>query len=57
MGIEQKVVIIIGASQGIGAALVKAYRDRNYRDVIADKEPDFHRGNFCNVIRSSAWGA
>lgn len=24
-------------------------------DVIADKEPHFHRGNFCNVIRCSAW--
>ena len=33
MGIEQKVAIITGASQGIGAALVKAYRDRNYRVV------------------------
>jgi len=27
---------------------VKAY-------VIADKEPHFHRGNFCEVIRGSAW--
>jgi NAD(P)-dependent dehydrogenase (short-subunit alcohol dehydrogenase family) len=34
MGSEQKVVIITGASRGIGAALVKAYLDRNYR-VIA----------------------
>ena len=33
MGIEQKVAIITGASQGIGAALVTAYRDRNYRVV------------------------
>jgi len=23
-------------------------------DVIADKNPHFHRGNFCNVIRNSA---
>src|SRR6202045_2195080 len=30
MGIAQKVVIITGASQGIGAALVEAYRDRDY---------------------------
>jgi NAD(P)-dependent dehydrogenase (short-subunit alcohol dehydrogenase family) len=28
-----KVAVITGASQGIGAALVKAYRDRNYRVV------------------------
>ena len=33
MSIEQKVAVITGASQGIGAALVKAYRDRNYRVV------------------------
>ena len=33
MGKEQKVAVITGASQGIGAALVKAYRDRNYRVV------------------------
>ncbi|WP_426441829.1 SDR family NAD(P)-dependent oxidoreductase [Bradyrhizobium genosp. P] len=33
MGAEQKVAIITGASQGIGEALVKAYRDRNYRVV------------------------
>jgi HD superfamily phosphodiesterase len=24
-------------------------------DVIADKEPRFHRGDFCSVIRGSAW--
>jgi HD superfamily phosphodiesterase len=24
-------------------------------DVIADKEPHFHRGNFCSVIRGSPW--
>jgi HD superfamily phosphodiesterase len=24
-------------------------------DVIAEKEPHFHRGNFCSVIRGSAW--
>jgi HD domain len=24
-------------------------------DVIADKEPHFHRANFCSVIRESAW--
>ena len=35
MGIEQKVAVITGASQGFGAGLVKAYRERNYR-VIAN---------------------
>ena len=33
MGTERKVAIITGASQGIGAGLVKAYRDLNYRVV------------------------
>jgi NAD(P)-dependent dehydrogenase (short-subunit alcohol dehydrogenase family) len=35
MGAEQKVAVITGASQGIGSALVKAFRGRNYR-VIAN---------------------
>ena len=33
MSSEQKVAIITGASQGIGASLVKAYRDIGYRVV------------------------
>jgi short-subunit dehydrogenase len=33
MGSEQKVAVITGGSGGIGAALVKAYRDRNYQVV------------------------
>lgn len=33
MGTERKVAIITGASQGIGASLVKAYRDLNYKVV------------------------
>jgi hypothetical protein len=24
-------------------------------DVLADKDPSFHRGNFCSVIRNSLW--
>ncbi len=24
-------------------------------DVLADKDPSFRRGNFCSVIRASAW--
>jgi HD domain len=24
-------------------------------DVLADKDPHFHRGNFCSVIRGSCW--
>jgi hypothetical protein len=24
-------------------------------DVLADKDPNFVRGNFCSVIRDSAW--
>ncbi len=37
MSNDRKVVIITGASQGIGAALVKAYRDRNYRVVATSR--------------------
>jgi NAD(P)-dependent dehydrogenase (short-subunit alcohol dehydrogenase family) len=37
MGTEQKVAVITGASQGIGAALVKAYRDRNYRVIATSR--------------------
>ncbi len=33
MNTPMKVAVITGASQGIGAALVKAYRDRDYRVV------------------------
>ncbi len=44
----QKVVVITGASQGIGAGLVRAYRDRNYRVVATSRsikpsaDPDIH---------------
>ena len=37
MGAEQKVAIITGASQGIGEALVKGYRDRNFRVVASSR--------------------
>jgi NAD(P)-dependent dehydrogenase (short-subunit alcohol dehydrogenase family) len=34
---SQKVAVITGASQGIGAGLVKAYRDRGYRVVATSR--------------------
>jgi NAD(P)-dependent dehydrogenase (short-subunit alcohol dehydrogenase family) len=37
MSNERKTAIITGASQGIGAALVKAYRDRNYQVVATSR--------------------
>ena len=37
MSSQQKVVIVTGASQGIGADLVRAYRDRNYRVVATSR--------------------
>jgi NAD(P)-dependent dehydrogenase (short-subunit alcohol dehydrogenase family) len=37
MSNQQKVAIITGASQGIGAGLVKAYRDRGYRVVATSR--------------------
>jgi NAD(P)-dependent dehydrogenase (short-subunit alcohol dehydrogenase family) len=46
MGAEQKVAIITGASQGIGAALVKAYRGCNYRVVATARsiKPSYDDG-------------
>lgn len=46
MGSEKKVAVITGASQGMGEALVKAYRQRDYRVVATartiapSKDPD-----------------
>jgi NAD(P)-dependent dehydrogenase (short-subunit alcohol dehydrogenase family) len=37
MSNERKVAIITGGSQGIGAGLVKAYRDSNYRVVVTSR--------------------
>jgi NAD(P)-dependent dehydrogenase (short-subunit alcohol dehydrogenase family) len=37
MSSERKVAIVTGASQGIGAGLVKAFRDRNYRVVATSR--------------------
>jgi NAD(P)-dependent dehydrogenase (short-subunit alcohol dehydrogenase family) len=37
MNQQKKVAIVTGASQGIGAALVKAYRDRDYRVVATSR--------------------
>jgi NAD(P)-dependent dehydrogenase (short-subunit alcohol dehydrogenase family) len=37
MSSERKVVIVTGASQGIGASLVRAYRDRNYCVVATSR--------------------
>ncbi len=37
MNNERKVVVITGASRGIGEALVMAYRDRNYRVVATSR--------------------
>lgn len=48
MSTEQKVAIITGASQGIGADLVKAYRDRNYR-VIANSR-SIRAGNDPDIL-------
>jgi len=37
MSTEQKVAIVTGASQGIGAGIVRAFRDRNYRVVATSR--------------------
>ncbi len=48
MAVEKEVAVITGASRGIGAALVKAYRERDYRVVATARsvqpsnDPDIH---------------
>jgi NAD(P)-dependent dehydrogenase (short-subunit alcohol dehydrogenase family) len=37
MGVARKVVIITGASQGMGAALVEAYRNRDYAVIATSR--------------------
>src|ERR1700751_4732217 len=37
MSTEQKVAIVTGASQGIGAGILKAFRDRNHRIVATSR--------------------
>jgi NAD(P)-dependent dehydrogenase (short-subunit alcohol dehydrogenase family) len=37
MSTEQKVVIVTGASQGIGAGILRAFRDRNHRIVATSR--------------------
>jgi NAD(P)-dependent dehydrogenase (short-subunit alcohol dehydrogenase family) len=37
MSTEPKVVVVTGASQGIGAGIVQAFRDRNYRVVATSR--------------------
>jgi NAD(P)-dependent dehydrogenase (short-subunit alcohol dehydrogenase family) len=50
MGTESKVAVITGASQGIGAALVQAYRNRNYRVVATARTmPPSHDDDVVTV--------
>jgi NAD(P)-dependent dehydrogenase (short-subunit alcohol dehydrogenase family) len=50
MGSERKVAVITGASQGIGAALVNAYRDRNYRVVATARSMNPVSGDDVVVV-------
>src|SRR6516164_4832717 len=47
---EQKVAVITGASGGIGATLVKAYRDLNYRVVATARSMEPLIGNDVVVV-------
>ncbi|WP_158932484.1 SDR family NAD(P)-dependent oxidoreductase [Acidisphaera sp. S103] len=51
MSTEHKVAVITGASQGIGAGLVKAYRDRGYRVVATART--MGQSNDDNVLTVS----
>ncbi|MFA6116088.1 MAG: SDR family oxidoreductase [Sphingomonas sp.] len=48
MNEAQKVAVVTGASQGIGAALVKAYRDRNYRVIATSRS--IEQGNDPDIV-------
>src|SRR5258706_5549196 len=37
MSTEQKVAVVAGASEGIGAVILQAFRDRNYRVVATSR--------------------
>src|SRR5499425_3272696 len=50
MGSEDKVAVITGASGGIGAALVRAYRDRNYRVVATARSMEPLGGDDVMVV-------
>jgi NAD(P)-dependent dehydrogenase (short-subunit alcohol dehydrogenase family) len=50
MGIESKVAVITGASQGIGGALLAAYRDRNYRVVATALSMESSSGDDVVVV-------
>ena len=39
MSSERKVAVITGASQGMGAALVEAYRNRDYGVAVRRRGP------------------
>jgi NAD(P)-dependent dehydrogenase (short-subunit alcohol dehydrogenase family) len=62
MSSERKVVIVTGGSQGIGAGLVKAFRDRNYqvvatsRSISQTSDPDILavRGDVANPATAEA---
>ena len=59
MSIERKVAIITGASQGLGAELVRAYRNRSYRVVAKRKDvpaPRFARATPPKPIAFPARG-
>jgi NAD(P)-dependent dehydrogenase (short-subunit alcohol dehydrogenase family) len=48
MSTEQKVAVITGSSRGIGAALVKAYRERRYRVVATARSAK--PSNDANIV-------
>jgi NAD(P)-dependent dehydrogenase (short-subunit alcohol dehydrogenase family) len=50
MSTERKVAVITGASQGIGAALVTAYRERNYRVVATARTVERSRDDDILVV-------
>ncbi|MER8884812.1 SDR family oxidoreductase [Mesorhizobium sp. M0816] len=50
MGDERKVAVVTGASRGIGAALARAYRDRNYCVVATARSMEWSGDNDILVV-------
>ena len=48
----KKTVIVTGASQGIGAAIVQAFLDRGYNVVATSRS--FSNGDFCALAKPRA---
>jgi hypothetical protein len=50
-------LVTAGVEMDVLGLTYPEYSDAERNAVLADKDPSFKRGNFCSVIRASAWAA